>query len=88
MTMSLNNWYLRKNGNLASWVKNQWTIQGSTDTCKWYLDNRVKTRRLKETQHKKGCTIQRAHSHIIIDVLLETKKAVLILVSRITTHVH
>ena len=54
----------------------------------WDLDNRVKTRRLKETQHKKGCTIQRAHSHIIIDVLLETKNAVLILVSHIITHVH
>ncbi len=53
--------------------KNQWAIQGSTDTCKWYLDNRIKIRRLRETQHKKGYTVQRAQSDIIIDVLLETK---------------
>ncbi len=46
--------------------KNQWTIQGCTDTCNWYF--RVKTRCLRETQHKKGYTIQRAHSHIITDV--------------------
>jgi hypothetical protein len=48
--------------------KDQWTIQSPTDTCKWYFENRVKTWRLRETQHKKGYTVQRAHSHIIMDV--------------------
>ncbi len=48
--------------------KDQWTIQSPTDTCKWYFDNRVKTRRLGETQHKKGYTVQTAHSYIITDV--------------------
>jgi hypothetical protein len=41
-------------------------LQGSTDTCKWYF--RVKTRHFRETQHKKGYTVQRAHNHIITDV--------------------
>ena len=103
--MSLNNGYLIKKTckphKPAESRKNQWTIQGPTDTCKWYLDNRIKTR-LKDTQHKKGYTIQRAHSHIIIDVPLDTKgglnvskshnhmchqrlKAVLMLVRHITT---
>jgi hypothetical protein len=48
--------------------KDQWTIQSPTDTCKWYFDNRVKTRHLRDIQHKKGYTIQRVHSHIITDV--------------------
>ncbi len=34
--------------------KNQWTMQSSKDTCKWHFDNRIKTRHLRETQHKKG----------------------------------
>jgi hypothetical protein len=42
--------------------KNQWTIRSSTDTCKWYSHNRVKTRHLSETQCKKGYILQRAHS--------------------------
>jgi hypothetical protein len=48
--------------------KDQWTMQSPTDTCKWYFDSRVKIRHLRETQHKKGYTVQRAHSHIITDV--------------------
>jgi hypothetical protein len=65
-TISHNKGYLRKMENLQVRQKNQWTIQGSTDTCKWYF--RVKTRRLRETQHEKGYTVQRAHSHITTDV--------------------
>ncbi len=48
--------------------KDKCTIQSPTDTCKWYFDSRVKTRHLRETQHKKGYTVQRAHSHKIRDV--------------------
>ncbi len=48
--------------------KDKCTIQSLTDTCKWYFDNRFKTRCLRETQHKKGYTVQRAHNHIITDV--------------------
>jgi hypothetical protein len=43
--------------------KDQWTIQSPTDTCKRYFDKKVKTRCLRETQHKKVNTVQRAHSH-------------------------
>ncbi len=44
--------------------KNQWTIQSPTDTCKWYTHNRVTTRHLRKTQHKKGYTVQGTHRHI------------------------
>jgi hypothetical protein len=53
--------------------KDQWTKQSHTDTCKWYFEDRVETRLLRETQHKKGYTVQRAHSHIITDVQLQAK---------------
>jgi hypothetical protein len=67
MTMSLKQRELNEKWNtLQVRQKNQWTIQGSPDTCKWYF--RVKSRCLRETQHKKGYTVQRAHSHIITDV--------------------
>ena len=39
--------------------ENQWTIQGFTDSCQWDIDDRIKTRRLRKNQHKKGYTVQR-----------------------------